>query len=101
MMNRCGASVRWDAIVGIRSFGVTLKMFAMTLIKAQFRRLDRVHHPNCGGDPQNFMRIQAAYEQAISAMKKPVKDERRSRLGRTPSCQGETSGPQRTSTSPP
>jgi hypothetical protein len=38
-------------------------------IKAQFRRLARVHHPDCGGDAENFRRIMAAYEQAIIDVK--------------------------------
>ena len=38
-------------------------------IKAQFRRLARVHHPDCGGNAEDFKRIRAAYEQATSALR--------------------------------
>jgi hypothetical protein len=38
-------------------------------IKSQFRRLARVHHPDCGGDAEEFKRIKAAYEQATSAVR--------------------------------
>lgn len=36
-------------------------------IRAQFRRLAKVYHPDCGGDPADFMRIMVAYERAISS----------------------------------
>ena len=36
-------------------------------IKTQFRRLAKVHHPDCGGNAEDFIRIRAAYEQATSA----------------------------------
>ena len=38
-------------------------------IDAQFRRLARVHHPDCGGDAEEFKRIRAAYEEAGNAVK--------------------------------
>jgi DnaJ-class molecular chaperone len=35
-------------------------------VEAQFRRLAKVHHPDCGGDAEDFKRIRAAYEEAIA-----------------------------------
>jgi hypothetical protein len=35
-------------------------------IEAQFRRLVKVHHPDCGGDAESFKRIRAAYQEAIT-----------------------------------
>lgn len=34
-------------------------------IKSQYRRLAKLHHPDCGGNAEDFKRIQAAYERAI------------------------------------
>jgi hypothetical protein len=38
-------------------------------IDSQFRRLARVHHPDCGGNAEDFKRIRAAYEQATNSVK--------------------------------
>ena len=35
-------------------------------IKAAYRRLARQHHPDCGGDPEKFKELQAAYERAMA-----------------------------------
>ncbi len=35
-------------------------------IKAAYRRLARQHHPDCGGDPDKFKEVQAAYERAMA-----------------------------------
>jgi hypothetical protein len=35
-------------------------------IKAAYRRLARQHHPDCGGDPEKFKEVQAAYERAMA-----------------------------------
>jgi hypothetical protein len=34
-------------------------------VKAAYRRLANQHHPDCGGDPEKFKAIQAAYETAM------------------------------------
>lgn len=34
-------------------------------IKAAYRRLAKRHHPDCGGDPEQFKAVRAAYEDAI------------------------------------
>jgi DnaJ domain len=38
-------------------------------ITSQFRRLAKVHHPDCDGDAEDFRRIMAAYEQALIDVK--------------------------------
>lgn len=35
----------------------------VTIIKAQYRTLSRIHHPDLGGNPATFRKIQQAYEQ--------------------------------------
>lgn len=37
-------------------------------IEAQFRHLAKIHHPDCGGDAEDFKRIRAAYEQSTTAV---------------------------------
>jgi DnaJ-domain-containing protein 1 len=37
-------------------------------IKAAYRRLAKLHHPDCGGDPEKFKEIQAAYDMAMKGM---------------------------------
>lgn len=37
------------------------------VIEANYRALVRQHHPDAGGDPELFMAINAAYEQAMAA----------------------------------
>jgi DnaJ domain len=39
-------------------------------IKSQFRRLAKVHHPDCGGDAEVFKRLMAAYEKAMEKIMK-------------------------------
>ncbi|MBC7325228.1 MAG: J domain-containing protein [Moorella sp. (in: Bacteria)] len=35
-------------------------------IKAAYRRLVKLHHPDAGGDPEVFMKIHAAYQNLTS-----------------------------------
>jgi curved DNA-binding protein CbpA len=35
-------------------------------VKAAYRRLARQRHPACGGDPERFKEVQAAYERAMA-----------------------------------
>jgi hypothetical protein len=35
-------------------------------VKAAYRRLARQHRPDCGGDPEKFKEVQAAYERAMA-----------------------------------
>ncbi|MCL6558838.1 MAG: J domain-containing protein [Firmicutes bacterium] len=35
-------------------------------IKAAYRRLAKVYHPDAGGDPEAFMRIHAAYQNLVA-----------------------------------
>jgi curved DNA-binding protein CbpA len=32
-----------------------------------YRRLVKLHHPDAGGDPEQFHRIQQAYDQAVAS----------------------------------
>jgi hypothetical protein len=41
----------------------------MQAIVNAFRSLAKVHHPDAGGDPEDFKRLRKAYEQALEARK--------------------------------
>jgi hypothetical protein len=43
-------------------------------IKAAYRRLAKQHHPDCGGDPDKFKEIQAAYDMAMKGRLKESSD---------------------------
>lgn len=40
---------------------------SIEVIEASFKRLARIHHPDAGGDPQEFMKIREAYERGKEA----------------------------------
>jgi DnaJ-class molecular chaperone len=37
------------------------------VVTMAYRRLVKLHHPDAGGDPEQFHRIQRAYDQAVAS----------------------------------
>ena len=50
-------------------------------LKDSFRKLARTHHPDAGGDPEEFKRIQEAYSLIGDPVKRAVHDLERRRSG--------------------
>jgi DnaJ-domain-containing protein 1 len=50
----------WD-VLGVRPDATK------DLVTLAYRRLVKQHHPNASGDPEQFHRIQQAYDQAVAS----------------------------------
>lgn len=48
-------------------------------VKNAFRALAKTHHPDAGGDPEDFKRLRGAYDQALAALHATKPNERRHR----------------------
>jgi DnaJ-domain-containing protein 1 len=52
-------TVAWREVLGVPATAT------MDQVKARYRQLAKQHHPDFGGEKENFMRVQEAYEQAM------------------------------------
>lgn len=54
----------WWSVLGVEPDA------AAPAIKNAFRALAKTHHPDAGGDPADFKRLRAAYEQGMAVAQK-------------------------------